>query len=455
MAGTRALVFGSGLMVPCLVQNLLSRNFTVSVGGNIQEELARIAQKFQIPTLTVDVTNIEQVASLLDEVDMVISMVPAKFHHFVVKACIQKRKNMVTASYVSPEVKALEQEIIDAGIVVLNEMGLDPGIDHMSVMRKVREIQHAGGQIVFFQSSCGGLPAPEACNNILQYKISWAPYGALMAVLRPAKYLENNQVIEIQPQNLMSTAQPLDLEYDLPLVYYPNGNSINYVDLYGLHNAHTVKRCTIRYRNYPTICKGFVVLGIYNDDSFDFGENLTWRDLISHLAGDVNGDENLLGQIPDEMKPVAVKVAGKLNSFAADEVKLIIEALVKLDMLSTAPIRNAKSIFDAFVQLMQEKCKYEPGEEDLVIMEHRYIAQYSDRKVLYKSKLIERGVVSELSCMSRLVSLPASLGAFWLATHQHAPGLMYPMEEGFSEEILSSLERDFNVKFEETEEIIN
>jgi len=122
-------------------------------------------------------------------------------------------------------------------------------------------------------------------------------------------------------------------------------------------------------------------------------------------------------------------------------------------MLSDHKI-HARSIFDAFVQLIQEKCKYEPGEQDVIVMEHKYLVQYPDRKVLYRSKLVEHGIVSEVSAMSRLVSQPAALGAQWLATHQHEAGLMMPIEEGFSEEILSRLERDYNVRFDESEEIV-
>lgn len=333
MAGNHALILGSGLMVPCLIQNLLSYGFRISVAGNIQDELIKISNKFQVTTYTADVTQTSEVSALLDNIDIVVSMVPAKFHHFVVKACIEKHKNVVTASYVSPEVKALEQEIKDAGIVVLNEMGLDPGIDHMSVMRKIREIEHAGGQILSFQSSCGGLPAPNASNNILQYKISWAPYGALMAVLRPAKYLENGQVYEIEPRNLMTSAQLYDLNYDLPLYYYPNGDSTNYINKYGLHHAHTVKRCTIRYKNYPIICKGLIILGIYNEDPWTFGENFTWRELISHLAGETRGDDNLIGKVAEELQEICVKIVGKLSSLPAEEINLILDALIELGML--------------------------------------------------------------------------------------------------------------------------
>lgn len=455
MAGKHALILGSGLMVPCLIQNLLTHNFHISVAGTIPEELDRISQKFLVSTYNVDVTQTDQVASLLDPFDIVISMVPAKFHHFVVKACILKHKNLVTASYVSPDVKALDQDIKDAGIVVLNEMGLDPGIDHMSVMRKIREIEHAGGKIVSFQSSCGGLPAANACNNILQYKISWAPYGALMAVLRPAKYLENNVLHETLPQNLMSSAQDYDLAYDLPLYYYPNGDSSNYIDKYGLKDAHTIKRCTLRYRNYPIICKGFIAIGIYNENSFDFSGDLTWRDLIRQLSGDLSGDIEGFEGIQEEIREIAVKVAGKLSHLQSFEVKLVIQALIELGMLDETPIKNANSIFDAFVHLIQEKCKYADGEQDVIVMEHKYLVEYPDKKVLYRSKLIEYGIVSELSCMSRLVSLPVALGAHWLVTHAHSPGLMYPMEEGFSEEILSRLETEYNVKFEESEEILS
>ena len=270
MEQKKCMIVGSGLMVPCLISTLINLGYKVSVSGNVESELVQLSTTFQIPTHKVDVTNSQELTSILMGYSIVVSMVPAIFHHHVLKACIFHRINIVTPSYVSENMQAYEQEAIDAGIVVLNEIGLDPGIDHMSVIQKLKQIRALGGKVREFYSSCGAFPAPEACTNLFSYKLAWAPYGALLAAVRPSKFFMDGELVDLNGEQLMDFAKPYDLVFDIPLSYYPNGDSCKYREKYNLEEAKTIMRCSLRYENYPIICKGLSILGIYNENPQEF-----------------------------------------------------------------------------------------------------------------------------------------------------------------------------------------
>jgi saccharopine dehydrogenase (NADP+, L-glutamate forming) len=447
----KCLIVGSGLMVPCLVSTLQQLDFEVSVAGNIEIELQNLSELFDIPTFTVDATQPKRLIPLISTQSIVVSMVPAKFHHYVLKACIECKVNMITPSYVSKDMLELESFAIDAGILVLNEIGLDPGIDHMSVIKKLQGVKSLGGRVLEFQSSCGAFPAPEACDNLLQYKLAWAPYGALFAAVRPARYIQDGEIIDIAGKDIMSSAKLYDLQSEIPLNYYPNGDSLKYPEKYGIQEAKTVMRCSLRYENYPVICKGLQALGIYDETPKDFPTSLTWKSLTTDLAADKTTEPNT-----DSIESIISKtLTSKLPDLSPCWINLITSAFDQLGMLSSSTV-HGQNIFDAFVNLVQKKLEYNPGERDCVVMEHKFLVQLNDTKVLYKSRLVEYGVPNGgTSAVSKLVSVPAALAADWVCSNSHAPGFMYPMELDFCNDILKRLETEYNIKFEELEDIIS
>ena len=454
MSETRCMVVGSGLMVPCLISTLQSLGYTVLLCGNIESEVSSLASSFGVQTFIIDATIPSNLIPLLTGISVVVSMVPAKFHHFVLKACIHCKVHLVTPSYVSPEMSELEQEAIAAGIVVVNEVGLDPGIDHMSVVHKLQEIRSLGGKIKEFQSSCGAFPAPEACTNIFGYKLAWAPYGALLAAVRPAKILHNGEIVEIPGRELMNHAKSYDLASEIPLSYYPNGDSTPYPLKYGIPEATHVMRCSLRYQNYPIVCRGLNAIGIYDETPRNFGETTTWVQLLSEIVE--TSPERPVEGVSVAIDPSLLrKIAGKLEGFSEDLVVKIIEAISELGLLSETQVRG-RSVFDAFVNLVQRALEYQPGERDCVIMEHKYLVEYSDRQVRYRSLLVEYGVPNGgTSAISRLVSVPTALATDWVCRNPHQPGFMLPMEPQFCRDVLSKLEHDYRVKFQESEEVVN
>lgn len=445
----KCVVVGSGLMVPSLLSTLIPMGYEIKVVGNVETELANLNESFKVLTEIADVTDQTSLVSAIGGSNVVITMVPPRFHHYVLLACIACKINLVTPSYVSNDMLALENAAREAGIVVLNENGLDPGIDHMSVIIKLEEIRKLGGKILEFQSSCGAFPAPEACTNKLCYKLAWAPYGALLAVTRPAKYIKSGQVLEIPGSDLMKHAQNYNLNFPLPLMHYPNGDSLNYPGKYGMQEAQTVVRSTLRYQNTPIICKALNSLGIYNESPQNFN-NQTWFQLTSSLStfepSEINLPENFNSEV---YKRLANKISDNEN------ILMIFEAFQELGLFSDKLVVG-RSIFDAFVNLVQKSLEYLPGERDCVVMEHRFLVEFENGdKKLYRSRLVEFGVPNGgTSAISRLVSIPTALAADWICNNCHEPGFMYPMEQKFSKDVLGRLENEFSVKFVEEVESV-
>lgn len=169
-------------------------------------------------------------------------------HPYVAESCIENKKHMVTASYVSPSLSELDSKASNAGITILNELGLDPGIDHLAAMQVFEQVKAEGGKIISFVSWCGGLPAPENSGNPFGYKFSWSPKGALLAALNSAKYLENGKIVEIEGENLLSSAKHVSILPGFNFEGIPNRDSTKYAKLYGIEDASTIFRGTLRYK---------------------------------------------------------------------------------------------------------------------------------------------------------------------------------------------------------------
>ena len=248
------LLCGSGFVAGPLVDYLLrDPNINITIASNSQAEATSLALgKANTKVVPLDVKDNAKMASLVKDSDIVVSFVPAPFHPIIAEHCIQEKKNMVTASYISPAMKALDERAQRAGITIMNEIGLDPGIDHLSAMKMIDEVKAEGGKVTSFVSWCGGLPAPEASNVPLSYKFSWSPRGVLTAGLNDAKFRMHNGFHDIQGKDLMKKHFP-----DVPI--YPgfalegvaNRDSLSYADTYGLgpvEKLDTMFRGTLRYK---------------------------------------------------------------------------------------------------------------------------------------------------------------------------------------------------------------
>ena len=277
----KVLILGSGMVAKPIIQYLLEKNYFVTVASNTPDRAVMMINNhpngISIDWKADDETSLWK---LINDNDIIVSLLPYTFHVMVAKHCIYYRKNMVTTSYAKPEMLALDNEAKKSGVVIINEAGLDPGIDHMSAMRIIDHVHNKGGKIDEFYSLCGALPAPEAADNPFRYKFSWSPKGVVMAGNNDAKYLKHGKIIELQTEELFSNPFYLDLDELGKMEVYPNRDSISYIDIYGIPETKTIFRGTFRYTGWCEIMDSFKKLKLISNEIYNFRNILTRRKLL-------------------------------------------------------------------------------------------------------------------------------------------------------------------------------
>lgn len=301
----RILVLGAGMVSAPLVEYLSRDNdISMKVCSHLKEEADRLAQRYNnVESFYMNVLdNQDNLSKLCEEADCVVSLLPYALHGLVAKYCVEGKTHLVTASYESEEVRSWNDAAKAAGVTIISECGLDPGIDHLLAMECFHDVQEQGGVIESFVSFCGGLPAPEFSDNPLRYKFSWSPRGSLITTMSHAKYLNKGQIVEINGGgDLMSCPRELDFLPGFALEGFPNRDSTQYGKLYGLGpQVHTVLRGTLRYKGFSDCAKTMQLLGLIDTQPHPMlhpsGPEVTWRQLIINLLGLTDEDifyENL------------------------------------------------------------------------------------------------------------------------------------------------------------------
>lgn len=394
----KILILGAGLVAKPLVRYLLDHpNFEVEVASRTVSKAIKLIDDH--PNGTAKELNLKDEEGLRNEVsraDLVISLVPYAFHPKVAKYCIDYQKPMVTTSYVSEIMQNLDAEARRAGILMLNEIGLDPGIDHMEAMRIIHDVKNNGGEITSFTSYCGGLPAPEANTNPFGYKFSWSPIGVLLAGKNSAQYFKDGQRVFIPSENLFDDCKIIPIEGLGDFEGYPNRNSLPYIDLYDIGSTRTMLRGTLRNLGWCRTMKKIVDLGLLDEKTRDC-TGMTFAGFLREIL-DVPGDTDL-------KESLASRIGMEEN---AD----VLERLEWLGLLDDNPLPKDKgSALDMLGALMLEKLQYEKGERDMIILEHTFIASYPDGKTeKIISTLVDYGIPGGDSSMARTVGLPAAIG---------------------------------------------
>lgn len=393
----KVLILGAGLVAKPLVRYLLDQpDFEVEVASRtVSKAIKLIDNHPQGTARELNLKNEEGLKEKVSKSDLVISMVPYSFHPKVAQYCIEFKKNMVTTSYVSEVMKNLDAEAKKAGILILNEVGLDPGIDHMEAMRIIHEIEGKGGEILSFISFCGGLPSPEANTNPFGYKFSWSPIGVLLAGKNSARYLKDGNEIFISPEDLFDNYSIINIEELGDFEAYPNRNSLPYIELYGIDSTKTMLRGTLRNIGWCSTIKKIVELGLLDEEEKDWS-GMTYRDFLRKLINE-----------PVE-KDLKKALSERLN---IEENSDIIMRLEWLGLLSeTALPLEHGSALDILGAKMLEKLQYEEGERDMIILQHEFIASYpGDKKEKITSALIDFGIPHGDTSMARTVGLPAAI----------------------------------------------
>ncbi len=398
----KALVLGAGLVSRPLVQYLLNQpNYQVTVATRtVDKAHALIAGRPNgkaTPLLADDTAKLE---SLVKDHDLAISLLPAPLHPVVAQMCVKHRKHMVTTSYVSPKMRELDKPARDAGVMLLNEIGVDPGIDHMSAMRIIHDVKRRGGKVVSFKSYCGGLPAPEANDNPWGYKFSWSPRAVCTAGKNNAKFRENGKLVDVPGPLLFTRFHPIHIE-DMPeLESYPNRDSLSYIEVYDLEGIDTMFRGTLRYPGWCVCMKKIVDLGLLDESPVTYPLGTTFA---KWTAGFIKSSKTT------ELRH---QVALHLG---LQESSNVLDRLEWLGLFSDQPIPivgQQTTSLDVLAKQMEVKMSYKPGERDMIIMMHQFEAHFPGDKIeRIVSSMVDFGEPKGDSSMARTVSLPAAIGA--------------------------------------------
>lgn len=435
----KVLILGAGLVAKPLVRYLLQQpDLQVKVASRTVGKAEKLIEGH--PRGAAKELDLKNEGVLNEEVkwaDLVISMVPYTFHPKVAEFCIAHKKHMVTTSYVSEAMKKLDVKAREAGIIILNELGLDPGIDHMEAMRVIDEVKKEGGEIQGFVSFCGGLPAPEANTNPFGYKFSWSPVGVLLAGKNSAQYLKDGREIFIPSENLEN--------YDFITIKglgvfegYPNRNSLPYISLYGIPEAKTMLRGTLRYVGWCETIKKMVQLGVLNQEEKEW-IGMSYREFLQQLIGSPN-EKDLKQLLCDYLR--------------IDPGQAIVRRLEWLGLLSEEPLPLPKgSALELVAARMIEKLQYAEGERDMIVLQHEFAAGYpSGEREKITSTLIDFGVPGGDSSMARTVGLPAAIGTkLILEGRIKERGVHIPVLSDIYKPILLEL-RDLGIAFKEKRE---
>ncbi len=429
----RVLVLGAGLVSKPGVRYLLNdKELNVTVASRTVSKAEKLVGGFDNGfALHINVKNEDDLENLIKQNDIIVSLLPWIYHVKVAKLCLKNNKNMATTSYVSEDMKELDEQVKKKGLLFLNEVGVDPGIDHMSAMSIIDNIHEQGGKIVDFYSFCGGLPAPENNDNPFGYKFSWSPKGVLLASKNSAKFLEHGKIVEIDGKDLFSNYRVEDVDNLGKFEVYANRDSMPYRDIYGLNEAETVMRGTYRYPGWCGTIKKIVDLGLIDETPRESLKSINFRNMIAELVGCIEGED------------VIAKTAEKMGLSKDSEIIKRIEWLG----LFSDDIVLGNNYLDILGEKMQEKMKYEDGERDMLILKHKFIVENKDKsRDMITSTMIDYGIPYGDTSMARTVSLPLGIGVKLMAENKiDLKGVVRPIKKEVYRPVLKELEK-LNIK---------
>ena len=365
---------------------------------------------------------------------MVISLIPYTFHATVIKSAIRNKKNVVTTSYVSDAMLELDEEPKKAGITVMNEIGLDPGIDHLYAIKTIEEVHQAGGKILSFLSYCGGLPAPEASDNPLGYKFSWSSRGVLLALRNAAKYYKDGKVVDIAGKDLMGTAKPYFIYPGYAFVAYPNRDSTPYKERYNIPEAQTIIRGTLRYQGFPEFVRVLVDMGFLSDEAQPFlKEPITWKEATQKILATSSSTE------ADLKSAIASKAYFK-NS---EEKERILAGLRWVGIFSDEKITSRGNPLDTLCATLEQKMQFEKDERDFVMLQHKFEIENKDgSKETRTSTLVEYGDPKGYSAMAKLVGVPCGVAVKQVLDGTISEkGILAPMSSKINDPLMEELKK--------------
>lgn len=441
------LLFGSGRSTSSLIKYLLDRTethqFKLHIAdqsiSSIQEKVANNENAYAI---ALDIHNKEAREALIQQADVVISMMPAFLHPIIANDCLTFGKHLVTASYISNELKEMDAEVKAKGIIFMNECGLDPGIDHMSAMKTLDEIREKGGNPVHFESFCGGLVAPESDDNIWNYKFSWNPRNVVVAGQGgAAKFLQQGTYKYIPYQRVFKRTEFLEVDGYGRFEAYANRDSLGYREAYGLENAHTIYRGTMRRVGYSRGWNMLIQLGITDDTyTIEDSENMTYREFIN----------SFLYYHPTDS--VEVKFRLTLN---IEQDDTIWDKFLALDLFNDEKKVGLKNATPAQIleKILSEKWTLQPEDKDMIVMYHKFGYEMPGVEGTQQidATMVCIGDDNVYTGMAKTVGLPVAIIALQILNGNiTTPGVQMPLTKEVYEPVLKELET-FGIVFHEKE----
>jgi saccharopine dehydrogenase-like NADP-dependent oxidoreductase len=438
------LVLGAGRSSSSLISYLLSNAVQYDwqiVVGDMSEEAARarIDKHARGEAIAFNIENTASSIEVIKQADVVISLMPAFLHPAVAKHCLQYGKHLLTASYVSDEMKALDSDAKQKGLLFLNECGLDPGIDHMSAVQVINEIKKSGGVLSSFESFTGGLIAPETDKeNPWRYKFTWNPRNVVLAGQGTAKFLQEGHYKYIPYQHLFNRITPVSIEGYGNYEGYANRDSLKYIDTYGLQGIKTMLRGTLRNEGYCSSWNIFVQLGLC-DDTYEM-ENvsqMSHRDFIDSFL-----DHETISNVEEKLIR-----RFKLDAKGAELVRLRWSGLFSDEKVGLSKGTPAQIL----EHILNKKWVLAPDDKDLVVMWHRFVFERGSKKFETQASLIAKGDDSINTAMAKTVGLPLAIAAKLLLLGKITKrGVVIPIHKELYDPILSEL-KNLGIELSERE----
>ncbi|MBI9034635.1 MAG: saccharopine dehydrogenase NADP-binding domain-containing protein [Bacteroidales bacterium] len=442
----KILVLGAGLSASTLIQYFLDHaeenNWKLRLGDlSLENAEKKISNHPHGEAFVFDVNDLDQCAKEIKTADVVVSLLPARFHPVIADIAVELGVNMVTASYVSAEMKALDKKAKEKGVALLNELGVDPGIDHMSAMKVVDKIRAIGGKLLSFKSSTGGLVAPEYDNNPWNYKFTWNPRNVVLAGQGVSQYIQNGRYKYIPYHKLYERVEYTRVLNVGEFEIYPNRDSLSYRSIYELQDIPTMFRGTMRRPGYCEAWNVFVQLGMTDDSYLMEGlENMTWRAFVNtFLYYDPN-----------------IKVEDKLCDYLSlDPDGIVLKKLKWLGIFEDKSL-GMKSASPAQVlqKLLEQKWALGHEDKDMIVMQHQFEYELDEQKHRITSSLVVMGRDTTHTAMSITVGTPVAIAVKLLLNGKlNLSGVHTPVKKQMYAPILEELE-PLGIKFVEEEELI-
>ena len=416
----------------------MSKNFIMQISDFDAKNLKFFTKKYpKIITKIFDVNDNNQREKIVINQSIVISMLPAKYHFLIAIECLKSNINLVTASYISDELMKLDYEVKKKNLLFLNEVGLDPGLDHMSALKLIKEIKNENGKIKSFKSHCGGLIHPKYDNNPWNYKFTWNPRNVVLAAKGQAKFLRKNKIVQVYYPDVFNQTEKINIDQLGDFDSYANRDSLKYIKLYGLDEIDTMFRGTLRRKGFCESWEIIALLGLTDDEVYLNTFNKSYKDLI---LSQLFNKENVI----DLKKEIELKVCRKISEETYN--KLLWTELFTCNR----KLKNEKMTLAQVVEsLLVKKWKFEEKDKDMIVMQHDFEYQKNNRLLNKKSTLVVYGD-ENFSAMSKTVGLPLAIATKLILENKiNYCGVKIPDISMIYEPILKELE-DYNINFNES-----